>query len=110
MAESWRPLNFSGGKVMGTRRMVEAMCRSPRICQNVRLLRRISTKGLLSGILYLPILSSRLGLWTRVDDSSGTYVFKLRLRKSNILCRAGFTPVANVDQATGESGGKVVRS
>ena len=38
------------------------------------------------------------------------YEFRLRFRKSNMLWRAGFTPVAKVDQATGESAGNVVRS
>src|ERR1043166_2731204 len=33
-----------------------------------------------------------------------------RFRKSKMLCLAGFTPVAKVDHATGESAGKVVRS
>src|SRR3954469_19799981 len=32
-----------------------------------------------------------------------------RLRKSKMLCFAGLTPVANVDHATGERAGKVVR-
>src|SRR5215470_10358100 len=32
-----------------------------------------------------------------------------RFRKSKMLCLAGFTPVAKVDQATGERAGKVVR-
>ena len=50
MAESIRPWNFSGGNVIGTRRMVEAIWRCPRICQKVRLLRRISTIGRLSGM------------------------------------------------------------
>src|SRR5258705_10113389 len=78
--------------------------------KNVRLLRRISTNGFDSGMRYLPMLSIRFGLGTRVDDSSGVYEFRFRLRKSNMLCRAGLTPVANVDQATGDNGGNVVRS
>src|SRR5437868_5998096 len=108
MAESIRPLNFSGGNVIGTRRTVEAICCSPRMCQKVRLFRRISTIGLLSGIRYLPIFSMRSGSRTRVDESSGWYDFRFRFRKSNMLCRAGLTPVAKVDHATGESGGNVV--
>src|SRR5580700_2463768 len=110
MAESIRPLNFSGGKVMGTRSTVDVTWCSPRIFQKVRLLRRISTEGRLSGMRYLPRLSTRRGSFTRVEDNSGMYEWKLRLRKSNMLCRAGFTPVAKVDQATGDSAGKVVRN
>src|SRR5580698_6992132 len=34
----------------------------------------------------------------------------LRFKKSKMLCLAGFTPVAKVDHATGESAGNVVRS
>ena len=72
MAESMRPLKFSGGKVMGTRRMVEAIWCWPRICQNVRLLRRISTSGRLSGMRYLPMLRTRSGSRTREEESSGS--------------------------------------
>jgi hypothetical protein len=43
MAESSRPLKSSGGKVIGTRRMVLLTALRPRIFQNVSLLRRIST-------------------------------------------------------------------
>ena len=49
------------------------------------------------------------GGWTFEEDSSGRYDLRSRLRKSKILCRAGFTPVAKVDHATGESAGNVVR-
>ena len=56
------------------------------------------------------MFSMRFGFLTRVEDNSGVYEFKFLFRKSNMLCRAGLTPVANVDQATGDSGGKVVRS
>src|SRR5215471_1701780 len=108
IAESIRPLNFSGGNVIGTRRMVDAIWCSPKICQKVRLLRRISTIGRLNGIRYLPMLITRSASRTRVEESSGMYERKFRLRKSNMLCRAGFTPVAKVDHATGESAGKVV--
>ena len=94
---------------MGTRRMVEAICRCPRICQKVLLLRRISTIGRPNGMRYLPSLRIFAGSLTREEDRSGMYEFRLRFRKSNMACRAGLTPVANVDQATGESAGKVVR-
>ena len=43
------------------------------------------------------------------DESCGMQVRKSRSRKSKMLCLAGLTPVAKVDQATGESAGKVVR-
>ena len=109
MAESIRPLNFSGGKVIGTRRMVEAICRWPRICQKVRLLRRISTMGRPKGMRYRPSLRILEGSVTREEERYGMYELKLRFRKSNMAWRAGLTPVANVDQATGESAGKVVR-
>ena len=42
---------------------------------------------------------------TRDDDSSGAYDLRSRLRKSKMLCFAGFTPVANVDQATEKAPG-----
>jgi hypothetical protein len=35
IAASIRPLNFSGGNVIGTRMIVEPMHCLPRICQNV---------------------------------------------------------------------------
>src|SRR5438270_13298262 len=95
---------------MGTRRMVQPMEWRPRIFQKGSLLRRISTDGRESGIRQRPRRSMRWGGRTLEEDSSGTYVFKSRFRKSKMLCLAGLTPVAKVDQATGESAGKVVRS
>ena len=55
IAESKRPLNSSGGKVMGTRRTVLPMECSPRIFQKVWLLRSISTVGRQSGMRRRPI-------------------------------------------------------
>ena len=46
---------------MGTRRIVDDTWLSPRIDQNVRLLRRISTVGLLSGMRHFPSFSTRAG-------------------------------------------------
>src|SRR5580704_6001236 len=110
IAESSRPLKSSGGKVTGTRRIVlPTPCRS-RIFQNGSLLRRISTDGRSSGISNLPIRNTRRAGRTFAEESSGAYVRKSRFKKSKILCFAGFTPVANVDQATGDSAGHVVLS
>jgi hypothetical protein len=58
---------------------------------------------------YLPSLRIFAGSLTREEERCGMYELRLRFRKSNIACRAGLTPVANVDHATGESAGKVVR-
>ena len=110
MAESCRPLNLSGGKVIGTRMMVEPICCSPRSFQKGWLLRRISTLTRVSGMRRRPSLRTRLGLCTRAEANSGTYVLVFRFKKSKMLCLAGFTPVANVDHATGDSEGNVVRS
>lgn len=96
--------------MIGTRRIVLVIAWSPRIFQNGVLLRRNSTSGLESGMLQRPTFRTRVAGRTRDDDSSGTYDLRSRLRKSKMLCFAGFTPVANVDQATGESAGNVVRS
>src|SRR4051812_46678701 len=96
------PSNFSGGNVIGTRRIVLRMPCSPRIFQNALLLRRNSRTGRDSGTRQRPIRRTRSGFPTRAEESSGRYDFKLRSRKSKMLCFAGLTPVANVDQATGE--------
>ncbi len=71
MADSNRPLNFSGGNVIGMRRIVQSTWCCPRIFQNGTLLRRRSTVGLLSGIRYRPIFSTLRGLFTRDEESSG---------------------------------------
>ena len=110
IADSKRPLNSSGGKVMGTRRTVLPMECSPRIFQKVWLLRSMSTVGRQSGMRRRPIRRARRAGRTRQEESSGTYDLRLRLRKSKILCLAGLTPVAKVDHATGDSAGNVVRS
>src|SRR5262249_43237402 len=110
MAESKRPLNFCGGNVIGTRRMVLSIFWSPSSFQNGSLLRFISTELPDNGRRSLPSSNTRRGPCTLADESSGTYDFMFRFRKSKILCFAGLTPVAKVDQATGESEGNVVRS
>src|SRR5688572_29478406 len=110
IAESMRPWNLSGGKVIGTRMIVDPMPRSPRSFQKGWLFLRFSTYGLDNGMRRLPILSTRRGGCTFAEANSGTYVLRLRFRKSKMLWRAGFTPAAKVDQATGDSAGKVVRS
>src|SRR5579863_9383298 len=110
IAESILPSNFSGGKVMGTRRMVEPIPWFPRIVQKGWLFRRNSMGGRDSGMRKRPRRSTRSGWPTRAEESRGWYDFRLRSRKSKMLWRAGLTPVANVDQATGERAGKVVRS
>ena len=71
MPESRWPLNFSGGKVRGTLRTVQAMPFSPRIFQNGTLLRRPRTSGLDRGMRYLPRLRVRFGLPMRAEDRSG---------------------------------------
>ena len=58
---------------------------------------------------YLPSFRIFAGSLTREEERYGMYELRLRFRKSNIAWRAGLTPVANVDHATGESAGKVVR-
>ena len=96
--------------MIGTRRIVLPIPYSPKIFQNVVLLRPDSTEGFDSGMVHRPIRTVRLAGRTREDDSSGMYDFKSRFRKSKMLCFAGLTPVAKVDHATGESAGKVVLS
>src|ERR1035437_4017512 len=106
MAERRRPLKLSGGNVTGTRRMVLSTPERSRIFQNGSLLRRISTDGRSRGISNFPIRRTRCAERTLAEESAGAYVRRSRLRKSKILCLAGFTPVAKVDQATGDSGGQ----
>ena len=71
MAESWAPRNFSGGKVIGTRRMVLQMLCSPRIFQNGLDLRIKRSSGLPMGKRYLPILTCLSTVPMRVDDRIG---------------------------------------
>ena len=71
MAESTWPLNFSGGNVIGIRRMVLWISCSPNSFQNGTLLRRISTSGLPSGISLPNSLSVRSGGRTFELESSG---------------------------------------
>src|SRR6476659_414421 len=81
----------------------------PRIFQKGTLLRFICMEGRDNGIRNLPSFQIRCGGRTLDEESSGTYDRRSRLRKSKILCLAGFTPVAKVDHATGERAGNVVR-
>ena len=108
IAERRRPLNSSGGNVIGTRKMVLPIACSPSSFQNGWLLRRISTLGFDSGMVQRPMRSHRRGGHTREEDNSGTYDFRSRFRKSKMLCRAGCVPVLNEDHATGDTDGKVV--
>ncbi len=64
-------MNFSGGNVMGTRRMVLKTPFSPRIFQNVTLLRMPRISGLERGMLYFPSDRTRLGLPMRAEERSG---------------------------------------
>ena len=95
MADKDNPLNFSGGNVIGTRRMVLKMPCLPSICQNGLLLRR-------SFIVDFPLCVSILD-----EERTGMIVRRSLFKKSNILCLPGLTPVENVDHATGEIGGQV---
>ena len=110
IAESSLPLNFCGGKEIGMRSTVEGMPFSPKMAQNGRLLRRNSRLGRDNGIRSFPIFKTRDAGPTRADESCGRYDLRSRSRKSKILCFAGLTPVANVDHATGDNEGNVVRS
>src|SRR5580704_11915994 len=110
IAESSLPSNFSGGKVIGTRRMVQPIPCLPRIFQKGWLFLRNSSTGRDSGMRKRPQCKTRVGWLTRAPESCGRYDFRLRSRKSKMLCFAGLTPVAKVDQATGERAGKVVRN
>ena len=95
---------------MGTRMMVLPMERSPRIFQNgLALAAQFDDRPRERecGIGRCEERGARARpSTTRVP---GRKICRLRFRKSKILCLAGLTPVANVDQATGESDGKVVR-
>jgi hypothetical protein len=64
-------MELVGGKVMGTRTMVDAMDCSPSSFQNGLLFRRISTQGRDNGIRNRPSFQMRCGGWTRADDNSG---------------------------------------
>ncbi len=108
MPERRWPLNFSGGKVIGTLSIVLKMPFSPRIFQKGMLLRRPLISGFERGILYFPIDRYFLGLPILAEDRSGRYVFGSRLRKSKMLCLEGLQPVINEDQATGDMAGVVV--
>ncbi|OQB57719.1 MAG: hypothetical protein BWX98_01235 [Candidatus Aminicenantes bacterium ADurb.Bin147] len=65
------PLNFSGGKVIGTRSTVLMTPFSPRIFQKGILLRSPWITGLDSGTWYRPIRIVRLGLEIRAEERSG---------------------------------------
>ena len=108
MPERRCPLNFSGGKVIGTLRIVLKTPFCPKIFQKGMLLRRPFISGFESGILYFPMDRFLLGFPIRAEERSGRYVFGSRLRKSNILCLEGLEPVIKDDQATGEMAGVVV--
>ena len=71
MADSSLPSKGWGGKVMGTRRMVEPMPWSPRIFQKGRLRWRSSRLGEERGIRKRPRLRMRRGLPTRAEESLG---------------------------------------
>ena len=95
---------------MGTRIMWLKMPCSPRTVQKDLLFLRNCTTALRLLSTRSPRrrgdrLSSNLA-----EDSSGRQVSGLGRIKSKIRCRAGPTPVAKVDQATGEIAGRVVSS
>ncbi len=108
MPERRCPLNFSGGKVMGTLRIVLKMPFCPKIFQKGILLRRPLISGFERGILYFPRDRVFLGFPIRAEERFGRYVFGSRLRKSKMLCLEGLEPVIKEDQATGEMDGIVV--
>ena len=94
--DSRTPLNFSGGKVIGTRSTVLNTPCSPRMFQNGTLLRS-------SFMTARPFESRRIA----DDESSGRYDCRFRFRKSKMLCLPGFVPVMNDDHAAGEIGGQL---
>ena len=72
IAESSLPLNLSGGKVIGTRMMVDPMCCFPSRVQKGTLLRLISTCGPERGIRRRPNFRTRSGGYTFAVANSGT--------------------------------------
>ncbi len=101
-------MNFSGGKVIGTLRMVLKIPLCPKIFQKGMLLRRPLISGLERGILYFPKDRVFFGFPMRAEERLGRYVFGSRLRKSKMLCLEGLQPVIKEDQATGDIDGIVV--
>ena len=71
MPESSSPLNFTGGKVIGTRWMVEVMFLLPSSFQKAWLFCSSRMRGLSSGTMYLPMFSTFLALVISVDESIG---------------------------------------
>jgi len=95
---------------MGIRRIVLKMPFWPRIFQKGMLFLRPLITGFDRGILYFPRDRNFFGLLIWAEERSGRYVLGFRLKKSNILCFAGWHPVINDDHATGEMAGIVVPS
>ena len=71
MADSIFPSNFSGGNVIGNRKIVQSIPCSPRIFQKGLLFRSNSTVGLDVGIRSRPIFRTFRGRSIRADDSCG---------------------------------------
>ena len=71
MPESSTPLNFSGGKVTGTRMMELKMPLSPRIFQKGLLFCFRVARGLPSGIRYLPTENTREAAAMSAEDRMG---------------------------------------
>ena len=71
MAERSRPLKGTGGKVMGTRWMIEKMCCSPSSFQKAWLFWSSRMCGFPSGMMYFPMLRTLLALPMSVDESIG---------------------------------------
>ncbi len=71
MAESSRPLNFSGGNVTGTRRMVDRIRWRPKMAQNDSLRRMASTDGRRRTPKW-PARAACAPAVTLAEESSGT--------------------------------------
>ena len=71
MPDSSNPLNFTGGKVIGTRWMVERMFFSPSSFQKAWLFWSSLIFGFSSGIMNFPMLSTFLAALISVDESIG---------------------------------------
>src|SRR5258708_35691876 len=69
--ESRTPLNFSGGKVTGTRITEQKMPALPSQCQKGMPRRMPRILGPLSGKVNLPIFSLYFGSWISADDKNG---------------------------------------
>ena len=110
MPERTRPLEPTGGKFAGIRRIVVGTPSSCRASQKALPLRKSSTLAPESGMTQFPNVMVLLGGSVLLVERNGSFVSGSRWIKSKIPWPPGFIPVMKFDQATGLKGGTLVAS